>query len=200
MEVRFKEFNASLPSATTFGTTSGLTLCFASTYARELLWARAKSTLCNFYPLVFSVCLHQWQYGVVDSKRWPREAITPTLAQTTNWATSIGMNKQESKTQDTPLQRNREETKKVGSRDTSITDTLFGTGSLSLRLDAAKRARKQCRHSETVMLPVHFFLYESARKAKGSGSLVSLGSCASQVHQPELHICIYTGFTFSFSE
>lgn len=81
----------------------------------------------------------------------------------------------------------------VGSRDTSITDTLFGTGSLSLRLDAAKRARKQCRHSETVILPVHFFLYESARKAKGSGSLVLSGSCASHVHQPELHIYIYTG-------
>lgn len=48
----------------TFETPLGLTLCFASTYARELCWACTKNARCNFYPQVFPVCLHQWQYSV----------------------------------------------------------------------------------------------------------------------------------------
>lgn len=86
---------------------------------------------------------------------------------------TAAMNKHVCKTRDVPLQDNHEEGKKKkgeGGSTHIITDSLLER-LLSLHLDAAQGARRQCRHSETLLCCL--FRYESAHTARGNGSPVS---------------------------
>lgn len=64
----------------------------------------------------------------------------------------------------------KEKKKGEGGSTHIITDSLLER-LLSLHLDAAQGARRQCRHSETLLCCL--FRYESAHTARGNGSPVS---------------------------